>query len=60
MITGALLCQLLIQAQQDGIHKFVAGAIITNNKNMVLLLLRKSDDFIKRTSCAISGISGAL
>ena len=34
------------KAEEDGIEKFIAGAIITNEKNEVLIVRRKKDDFM--------------
>ncbi len=34
------------KAKEDGIEKIVVGAVITNEKNEVLILRRKADDFL--------------
>ena len=38
--------ELLREAKKDGIKRFVAGGIITNNDSKILLLKRKESDFM--------------
>ena len=37
---------LIEKAKKDGIQKFVVGGVITNSLNQVLILTRKTDDFM--------------